>query len=226
MPKVKTKIKHVALSISGNGEWAIKHKWELGRTYKKSFKNLKSMVQEFVKLNIPIMTIYTLPSKLPPNQFFLAVDNLVEFFKELSNMPFIYENKVKVSVLGKWYDLPSRIVEPIKSITASTREFDSFFLNFCINYDGQEEIVDACKIIARQIKAERIDPDSIDRNTIKENLYSSYFVPPDITILTGKEKKLNSFLLWDSSNTQIYFSNLLWPDFDKTAFLKAIKSFK
>ena len=95
-----------------------------------------------------------------------------------------------------------------------------------MNYDGQEGIVDALKLLVMQIKLVKIDPELIDKNSIKENLYSSYFLPPDLMIKNGNRKETSGFLLWDSVNTKIYFTNKLWPDFDKTEFMDAIKDFQ
>ena len=86
-----------------------------------------------------------------------------------------------------------------KQVIESTKDYDFFFTNFCINYSGHDEIVDACRLIARQVKAGKIDPNSISRETIKENLYSSYFIPPDLIIKNGKAT-ISGLLLWDSVN--------------------------
>ncbi|MCK4670709.1 MAG: undecaprenyl diphosphate synthase family protein [Nanoarchaeota archaeon] len=134
-------------------------------------------------------------------------EKLAEFFKFYLNKNFLRENKIKVSFLGKWYDLPSVLVEEFKDILDTTKEFDAYFLNFVINYDGQQEIVDACQILARQIVADKIDIESVKESTIKENIYSSYFVPPDVIIKTGNEKRLGGFMLWDSRNSKILFTN-------------------
>ena len=90
--------------------------------------------------------------------------------------------------------------------------FFPFFVNLCINYDGQEELIDSFRIIARKIKSSTLDPDSITKEEIKENVYSSYFIPPDVIIITGKRKFFGGFLLWDSIKSKIYFSDILWPD--------------
>ena len=91
------------------------------------------------------------------------MDEFAKFLQWLKVNEKIHSNKVKVSALGKWYDLPSRGVEGIKEIIEETKDYDNFFLNFCVNYNGQEEIVDACRLIGRQIKAERLTVDNINK---------------------------------------------------------------
>jgi undecaprenyl diphosphate synthase len=149
-------------------------------------------------------------------------DCLTEFFNLLLGWSFIQENQIKVSILGKWYDLPMRVVEPIKKLIADTKDYDKYFLNLCINYDGREEIVDACKLIAKQVKLDKVAAENIDKALIKENIYASYFLPPDLMIKTGKKKTLNGFLLWDSTNAKVYFSEVLWPEFGKEDFIKSV----
>jgi undecaprenyl diphosphate synthase len=144
----------------------------------------------------------------------------------LTEDKFIHDNKIKIGIIGKWYDLPNNVVEPIKKIIDITKEYEEFYLNFCLNYNGQEEIVDACKLIARKVEAEKIEVDSISKEMIKENLYSSYFIPPEIIIVNGTKKKKTDLLLWDSANSLIFFTKTLWPDFDKSSLMDAINDYQ
>ncbi|MBW3010943.1 undecaprenyl diphosphate synthase family protein [Candidatus Woesearchaeota archaeon] len=164
-----------------------------------SFPRLIELINYQVQNAIPVLTVGFHKDTMN--------EKLAEFFKFYLNKSFLKENKIKVSFLGKWYDLPSVLVEEFKEILDLTKEFDAYFLNFVINYDGQREIVDACQILARQIVADKIDIENISESAIKENIYSSYFVPPDIIIKTGDQNKLDGFLLWDSKDSRIIFTN-------------------
>lgn len=159
-----------------------------------SMQRLVELISYQVDNEIPVLTIGF--HNDTPNE------KLAEFFKFYLSKNFLKEKKLKVSFLGKWYDFPSVLVDEFKRILDSTKEFDAYFLNFVINYDGQQEIVDACQILARQIAAGKIDPESIAESSIKENIYSSYFVPPDVIIRTGDDR-LDGFMLWDSKNSRI-----------------------
>ena len=218
---------HVALSVEGCKEFSVKNNVPYEDITTQKFFNIKNIVRTCVKLGIPLFTFYVFPSTAKEDaELISVVDNLVNFFQNIKEWEFLAENQIKVSVLGKWYDLPGRLVEPIKEVIQETRDYDKFFLNLCINYDGQEEIVDAARLIARQVKAGRLDPESITKSDIKENIYASYFLPPNLIIKTGTSKKMDGFLLWDSINSKIYFSNKYWPDFGKIDFLKAIEFFQ
>ena len=124
-------------------------------------------------------------------------EDLTSILSELKDL--VMQNKVKVTVFGKWYD--SSNVEQVKDLIESTKDFDGLMLNLVLNYDGQEEIVDACRIIARLHTQGKISVNEIDADLIKEHIYTSNFPPPDVIYLLGTEKA--DFMLWESSKSKI-----------------------
>lgn len=215
---------HIALTVNGIPKWAKDNKRPIEEAYEKAFFNLTSIFKTMIDNKIRILTIYFMPKFRKEDKDLINAS--VKFMKDLFNNSLINENQVKVSVFGKWYDLPNDLVEPIKNIISETKDYDNFFINFCMNYSGRDEIVDSCKLIAMKIKANKLDPEAITKNMIKENLYTSYFVPPDMIIKTGIKRKLFGFLLWETAHSDIYFANKLFPDFASTDFLKAVQSWK
>ncbi len=218
--------KHIAISLQKNiATWVETNKKELKSVYESRADIINSLMRAQVELNIPILTIFLLSTNQDISKIDIIIDTITELFEELAKDEEITRNQIKISVFGKWYNLPSRLVDAIKYVIDETKEFDKFFLNFCINYDGQEEIIDACKLITKRILAEKLDPASINKETIKEDLYTSYFLAPDLMIING-DKRLDGFLLWDSSDAVIYFTGKHWPDFDVRDLKKAIELFK
>lgn len=220
--------KHIAITTDGIERWALKNSLPYEDAYKRSFLILKSTVKLQVSLKIPILSFYILDSKSgrESQNYSHLLDAIADMFNEMADSKLISQNKIKISILGKWYSLPGRVVDSIKGAIDKTKDYDSFFLNFCINYDGQEEIIDAVKILGMQIKSGKLDSELITKKSLKENIYSSYFIPPDLMIKNGIRKETSGFLLWDSANAKIYFTNKLWPDFDKTEFMDAIKDYQ
>jgi len=219
--------RHLAIVTEGKTKWSKKHNVSIQEAYNKSYLIIRSTALSAIKLNIPIITFYLLGTNMKDlEQFSVLMDSLKEFFDDLAERDMIEKNKIKVSVFGKWYALPGRVVDSIKNIIDKTKDYDGFFMNFCINYDGQEEIVDAVKLLVRQIKAGKLDAESIKADVLKENMYSSYFLAPDLVIVNGDKKKIGGMFLWDSKEAEIYFTNKLWPDFDKTEFMDAIKEYQ
>lgn len=224
---INVKLRHVAVTTEGSIVWAKNNKKGLEEAYKQSALVVKNTINSQIKLGIPVMTIYLLPSGITNLEHFsIRIDSLIELFNDLKESDFVQKNRIKISAFGKWYDLPGRFVEPLKELLESTKDYDSFFVNFCINYNGQDEIVDACKIMSMQIKTGKIELDSITRQNIKENIYSSDFLPPDLIIKNGLKQKINGLLLWDSINSIMYFTKKPWPDFEKDDFEKAVSDFE
>ncbi len=222
--------KHIAISMDGFTEWSKREGKSTMIAHKRGYENVQSIIRAAFRLDVPVVTFFLLPSidKLKkikdPREYDKVMEMIYELFSNLIDEKILYENQVRVSVLGKWYDLSEEVVRPIKTILEQTKDYDKFFLNFCINYDGQQEIIDALRVLAR--KVEKIDPDKITKAVVKDNLYSSYFVPPDLIVKTSKDHSLNGFLLWDSAEAEIYFSDIDFPDFKRGEFLKALDWFQ
>jgi undecaprenyl diphosphate synthase len=219
--------KHVAVNMEATAadlDYSKKRNLDLEQLYKKGSDVIQELVKAQVRLKIPVLTVHLMSTqRLESDHMLKVIDSLVDLTKKVSKSQEIHQNQVKVSVLGRWYGLPGRLVESVKALIEETKSYDRFFLNLCINYHGQEEILGACKIIARKVEAEKLDPDSITKQDIKENIYSSYFIPPEL-IIKNEKKTIGDLLLWDSSNAKIHFTGKQWPNFTIRDFLKALKS--
>jgi len=219
--------KHIAMTVGGLGRWTRKSGEDLKEAHRKAFGKVEDIIKYQLAFDVPIITLYLINSNVKSvAEFPQIMDALSSFFKQLLHNEDVFKNKIKISILGKWYDLPGRVVEPIKRVMDETKDYDSFFLNLCINYDGREEIVDACRLIVRKAMLEKTDVESIDYEMIKDNIYSSYFLPPEIIIKTGTGKRLHGFLLWDSPHSLIYFSGVLWLDFREKDLVKAVRYYQ
>ena len=215
--------KHIAITTNGILRYSQKSKCSLEESWKKSFEIILDLIRFQIDKNIPVVTFHLVPMGLVKNEIFPEISTFISnFFNQLKKDHLITGSKVKVSVIGKWYDLPGELVENIKDLTRETKDYDSFFVNFCVNYDGREEIIDAMKVMAMKVRNGSIDPSSISLEDIKEHLYSSYFIPPDLMIVNGGLQSTKGFLLWDSVNAKMYFTDKLWPDFKKDDLAKII----
>ena len=216
-----TLLKHLAISLDDISEWCRKNNKSVSEGCSKYFKHLSALSVLQIKSDIPIFTVYLLHDNFDKSSddYILYSEHLFGFFSGLLSNQVIHDEKVKISIFGKWYNLPGRAVEALKNVIEGTKDYDRFFLNFCINYDGQEELVDACKLIAKQVQLGKIDPDMITKNNIKENIYSSYFLPPDAIFIYG-EGKFSGLLLWDSADSKIVFANKPFMEFDEGDIVK------
>jgi undecaprenyl diphosphate synthase len=202
--------KHLGLIISANPDKP---------NIKELFQRLGEIIPLIKEDNIPILSVYFTNEQ--DGDFIVEFEN---FIRDLCDNKFIHENQVRVSFIGKWYELPGTCIDIIKNCLDLTKSYDKNFLNICIKYDGQQEIIDAFRIILKKMKDD--SPDNITKETIKHNIYTSYFLPPDLIIITGKKRSLNGFLLWDSANAVIYHSNKYFDSISKSAIHDYVSEYR
>jgi undecaprenyl diphosphate synthase len=173
-------------------------------------------------LKIPMLSILLLSQEALSNEktFNEELINL----EELLNIVFkkAQEQKIRISVFGNWHKLPDSTAELIKRIVKETVDYNDFFINLCINYDSKEEIVDSCKLIIKRIMSGKLSVEMLDKSTIKENLYSSYIIEPELLIKTGAPE-IPNFFVWDFVGAIVYFTKKHWRNFGKRDFFSAIK---
>jgi len=208
--------KHIAIRL---GNVTLEEKKRLD-FFTQRGDTIRETIKFLISLKVPIQTYYL--SSLEHEE--LAEDNnfLEKFFSNLLDWQFIHDNQIKVSLIGRWFQYPTRIVEPMKKMLESTKDYDKYFVNFCLNYDGKEELVAAAKLIGYQVRAGKLDPDQISDLIIKENIYNSYFLPPDLMLIYGHDASTGGFLLWDSGYTKIHFMNKPFTRWEKADVYKLI----
>ncbi len=210
---------HAAVNMDNVEKWCEDNKVNLEDGYLKCLARIKEIVEVQVEQKIPVLSFLILPlNKEKKTELLKCLKELLEGeFKT-----YLKENGIRITLLGKWYDLPPEVLESLKRIVEETKDNTSLFLNLCLNYGGQEELVDAFKIMARQLIAGKLSTENISKETIKENIYSSYFPPPDLMIKNG-DNVMGSFFLWDCVNAKVIFTEKDFPDFSKSDFEKALK---
>jgi undecaprenyl diphosphate synthase len=203
---------HIAVNTCGIKSWAEEEKKEFIVAVKKHLELLDELVDLQIKNQNRVLTINL-------SEYEGMVDDLREFFNHLINDPRIHENQVRVFVIGRWYEIDSELADTFRQLIDKTKDYDKFFLNFCINYDGQEEVLGAIRLIVRKILAEKLKEEDLTSAIVKENTYTSYFPPPELIIEPGM--KYSGIMLW-SKGALIYFTNEPWLCFEKKEYEKAI----
>ncbi|MGC8976420.1 MAG: isoprenyl transferase [Candidatus Ratteibacteria bacterium] len=219
MEKLKIIPLHVGIIMDGNGRWAEKRKLPRILGHKEGIEAVRRTVKAASKSGIKYLTLYTFSTenwKRPKEEIeflFSLIENNLK--KEGENL---YKNNVKVRFMGRIWDLPLNLVEIMKYVENLTKENTGLNLIFAINYGGRAEIVDSVKNIVRNGYKEN----QIDESLIYKYLYLPDVPEPDLIIRTSGEKRISNFLLWQSAYSELYFSKVLWPDFDEKEFLKAL----
>lgn len=212
----RTKIRHAAITMDGISDWARLRSKTPEEAAEISFDKLTCIIEALINEKVPVISFNVIRVyRKQDDDFFKAMANAFSgWIGTMTDGGLAQNNRIRVSVLGKWYDYPPETVDAIRRAIAKTKDHDSFFLNLCLHYDGQVEIVDSCRLIAMQVKAGKADPESVSKDSIRQNLYSSSFMPPDVIIITGGRKRLGAFLLWDSVSASLAFIDKLWPEID------------
>jgi len=202
--KQKKKPLHIAINGSNISDWAEKNGKEEKEAILKNTEQIKKFMNYQIKNEIPILTL-SISAETDKEVF-----ELTNFFKELSSNEDIIEKKVRVFIIGRWFDLGPELSDAFKKVMDETKDYDNLFLNFCVKYDGQEEVLGVIKLLATKAKLEKVDLETLDTQQVKENLYTSYFTPPEIII--EPSKTYSGLLLWDSKGAKIYQTRKHWLD--------------
>ncbi|MDD3753839.1 MAG: polyprenyl diphosphate synthase [Methanobacterium sp.] len=222
--------KHVAIIMDGNRRFSkIQGNMDAVDGHKKGITTLESVLDWCVDLGIEIVTAYAFSTEnfnRPPNE----VKGLMKLFKEnfegIARNKKIHDNEVKVKAVGKLELLPDDVREAIRLAEESTANYNKRLVNIAIGYDGRMEIVDAIKKIVDEVENGKIRSEDIDENLVNKNLYTAGMEDPNLIIRTSGEERLSGFLLWQSSYSELYFCDSLWPQLRKVDFLRAVRSYQ
>ena len=213
-------LNHVAIIMDGNGRWGLKKKNSRNYGHLKGIKTVETVIKSSIINRIPYLTLYTFSTenwKRPDNEINFLFDLIRKHIKK--NLKKIIKQEIKINILGVKKGLPKDISKIINFIQKKTIKNRRLTLNLALNYGSQEEILSACKKVAKNNIKE------INLKNFEKNLYTFYMPNPDILIRTGGTKRLSNFLLWQLAYTEIFFINKLWPDFKEKDFNNIIKKF-
>ena len=214
--------KHVACIMDGNRRWAKKRGLPVYEGHKKGFQAAKEIMLYGKKLGIKYSTVFAFSTenwqRAEKEVKFLL--NFLQWIVE-KDLNTLIDEKVCVKIIGSRDNLSTKLQKIIEKIEDKTASFSDLFFQIAFSYGSQDEIIHAVKSII----GEKIPSDSINKEVISKHLYTANFPDPDLLIRTGGQIRLSNFLLWQSSYTELYFTDVLWPDFDKKEFNKALEEF-
>lgn len=226
--------RHVGIILDGNRRYA--QRWGLtdsARVYALGASKLDDVLDWCAELSIPAVTLWVCSTdnlSRPPEQvssIFAAVEAKL---LSLINDPQIHRRRVRVQTIGRLELLPDHTVAAIRAAREATSGYGDMTLTIAIAYGGHEEIVDSVRaLLIREAESGgslREAINLITPKTISEHLYSAGVSDPDLIIRTSGEIRLSGFLLWQSANSEFYFSDVFWPAFRKIDFLRAVRAFQ
>ena len=222
--------KHVAIIMDGNRRYSkIQGNMEVIKGHEIGVDTLEKVLDWSIDLGIEIVTAYAFSTEnfnRPQKEVEGLMDLFFKNFKKIVDHEKIHKNKVKVKVVGRTELLPDNVREAIREAEESTAMYDERLFNLAIGYDGRLEIVDAIKKIYKQVEDGEISIDDVDEELVSKNLYTKGLEDPSLIIRTSGEERLSGFLLWQSSYSELYFCDSLWPELRKVDYLRAIRDYQ
>ncbi len=218
---------HVAIIMDGNGRWATNK--GLPRTYghKRGVDVLKEILKASKKLGCKVLTVYAFSTEnwTRPTK---EVDFLINLFCEVlrNEIEEIHEESTKIKFVGDLNPFPETLKKIISSSESLTKNNNKFLLNICANYGGRQEIVKVARELAIKSSSGEIKPTEINEDLFNSELLTRGTKDPDLLIRTSGEKRISNFLLWQLAYSEIYISDVMWPDFNEFEFLKAILDYQ
>lgn len=207
--------------MDGNGSWATKKGLERSAGHLEGSKTLEKILFHAMDMGINVLSVYAFSVdnfKRDKKEVDYLMKLVVKFLR--SKIDKINKRNIKVLVSGRKENLNKEVIDAIEKIEESTKDNDKGILNICLNYGGQEEIIDGAIKLACDIN-QGLDISSFKREDFRKYLYHD-LPEVDLLIRTGGEQRLSNFMLYQLSYTEFYFTNTLFPDFDKSEFNKAL----
>jgi undecaprenyl diphosphate synthase len=218
---------HVAIIMDGNGRWAKKIGKKRAFGHENGTKSVRDCIDQSLRLGIKNLTLYVFSTENwnRPKFEVNALMDLLVYSLENERVNLI-ENGIKLNVIGELETLKDKAKTKLKSIISETKSNKKLNLNLAISYGSKQEIVNVIREISNKVKNNIISSKNIDENIINEHLYTRNLPNVDLLIRTGGEKRISNFLLWQIAYAEMYFTDLLWPDFKKEDFIDALDDYQ
>lgn len=213
---------HIAIIMDGNGRWARRRGLPRFYGHKKGVDSVRNIVRAAAEFGVKYLSLYVFSSEnwqRPASE----INKLMTLLQELllKEEPELSKNNVTVRAIGQIWKLPQSVQDNLNYLIDKTKNNSGLVLVLAISYGGRNEIIDAIKKIAR----DKIDFNNLTSNEFQKYLDQPSLPDPDLLIRTAGEKRISNYLLWQSAYTELYFTDVLWPDFGKKELLMAIEDY-
>jgi undecaprenyl diphosphate synthase len=218
---------HVAVIMDGNRRWARQRGLPVVEGYRRGIGSLRELTRACRDYGVSLLTAYGFSTenwKRDPDEVSLLFELCCAFAR--NEAPGLRRDGVRVRVLGKLDALPRAPREALAHLVAATSGCSQITLNLAVNYSGRSEMLEAFRGLARDVKAGTVDPDAIDESAIESRLYTAGLPDPDLLIRPGGEHRISNFLLYQLAYTELWVSDVNWPDFDRTHFEAALVAYQ
>jgi undecaprenyl diphosphate synthase len=218
--------RHIAIIMDGNGRWAREHGLQRILGHESGAETVREITRECSRLGVERLTLYAFSAenwKRPEVEVRFLMQLLAEYLvKERRE---IMENNIRFTSIGRLHELPEEVRAELRGTIEMSARNTGMVLSLALAYGGRVEIVDAVRRLAEDVKAGRCAPDAIDEQAIARYLYDPAAPDPDLLIRTGGDMRVSNFLLWQISYTELWVTQVKWPEFTKEHLHEAIRDF-
>lgn len=230
IPKFSVLPKHVGIIMDGNGRWATERNLPRYKGHIEGAKTFRKIGEFAADVGVKCLTFYAFSTenwKRPEEEVNAIMELFREYLREADERSSENEEKgITLRFIGDKSGIPADIVAMMNHIESISSDKSRVVLNIAINYGGRHEIASAVREIAEKVKNGEMDSNDITEETISEYLYTKNLPDPDLIIRPSGEQRLSNFLTYQSAYSELWFSNVLWPDFSEDDFIEALKEFE
>lgn len=219
--------KHLAIIMDGNGRWAKKQGLLRAIGHENGTKAVKIIVEECAKMGIEYLTLYAFSTE-NWNRPKLEVDTLMNILVNSlkKELPTLINNNIRLNTIGNIDLLPSKARKQLLDVIEQTKGNSRMTLTLALSYGSREELISAFKKITEKINTDQLTTADINEATINQHLYTHDLPDVDLVIRTSGEHRISNFLLWQIAYAELYFTDVLWPDFREKDLHEAIISYQ
>jgi tritrans,polycis-undecaprenyl-diphosphate synthase [geranylgeranyl-diphosphate specific] len=219
----------VAIIMDGNRRFAREFGLAPNEGHVKGKEKLEEVMEWCLELGIKVLTVYAFSTEnllRQAEEVKCLMDLFEENFLKLAKDERIHKHHIKLTVIGQIDLLPENVQQAIRTALDATKDYDSYFYNIALAYGSRQEIVQAIRNIAEDVRQGKLDIDGIDERTVSSYMYTAQFPDPDLVLRTSGEERVSNFLLWQLAYSELYFTDVYWPGFRKVDFLRAIRTYQ
>jgi undecaprenyl diphosphate synthase len=219
--------KHVAIIMDGNGRWAKQQGLLRVIGHESGTKSVRDIVEASAEIGIKNLTLYAFSTenwKRPKLEVQTLMKLLVKSLKK--EIKTLQDNNIKLSAIGNLNDLPKKAHRELLEVIEKTKDNKHMTLTLALSYGSREEIVNVIKELTNKVKNNIISIESIDESIINKHLYTQNLPDVDLLIRTSGEQRISNFLLWQIAYAELYFTDILWPDFKKKDLYDALINYQ
>ncbi len=217
---------HVAVIMDGNGRWAKSRGLSRVEGHRQGAESARAIIKAASEVGVKFLTLYTF-SMENWNRPKLEVEAIMRYLAHYLKVEAAELNKsnVRLEAIGQIHRLPEKVQRQLAKTRQALAKNTGLTLVLALSYGSRSEIVDAARIIAAKVKSGKLDPAEVDEAVVGNHLYTGHMPDPDLLIRTSGEMRLSNFLLWQMSYAEMVVTPVLWPDFRKAEFFKALEEF-